>query len=71
MGTRAGGNQGGGGTEREPGVGTKGEKGRVWGLNGVFCTYGGTTSSSGTSRTARTSFTLRGRDKRPRVRGPC
>lgn len=29
------------------------------GLNQVFYTYGGTTSSSGTSRAARTTFTLR------------
>ena len=49
----------------------KGEKGGVWSLNRVFCTYGGTTSSSGTSRAARTSFTLRERDKRLRVRDPC
>ena len=37
-------------------------------LNQVFCTYGGTTSSSGTGWAARTSFTLKGRDKRLRIR---
>lgn len=54
-GPRAGDSEGGRGKKYEA-------QGRVW----VLCTYGGTTSSSGTSRAARTRFTLRGRDKRLR-----
>lgn len=43
-----------------------GRKHKAWGRVWVFYTYGGATSSSGTSRAARTCFTLRGRDKRLR-----
>lgn len=48
--------------EEEEEAGSTKPGGRVW----VFYTYGGATSSSGTSRAARTCFTLRGRDKRLR-----
>lgn len=44
------------------------EKGQGWGLNRVFCTHRGTTSSSGTSRTAGTGFSLRETGRRRRVR---
>lgn len=55
---------------QKEGWGQYGEKGQVRGLNQVFCTYGGATSSSGTSWAARTSFTLKGRDKKLGIRMP-